>query len=76
MQDLPRRGQLTGHALCCPRVKPNLFGLAPDGYLYYGANSRMYTILVAQAQKAPADLVPTDSERIELSNGLFLRGKL
>lgn len=48
----------------------NLFGDNPDGYLYYGADCRMYAILVAQQRKAPVDLVPTDLERIELFNGL------
>jgi hypothetical protein len=48
----------------------NLFGTNPYGYLYYGADFRMYAILVAQERKAPVDLVPTDMERIELFNGL------
>jgi hypothetical protein len=48
----------------------NLFGLAPDGYLYYGADFRMYAILVAHERITPADLVPTDTERIALFNGL------
>ncbi|WP_321955356.1 lipocalin-like domain-containing protein [Paraburkholderia bannensis] len=48
----------------------NLFGIKPHGYLYYGADFRMYAILVAYGRKAPADLVPTDMERIELFNGL------
>lgn len=48
----------------------NLFGSHPDGYLYYDADFRMYAILVAHERNTPADLVPTDTERIELFNGL------
>jgi hypothetical protein len=48
----------------------NLFGIHPEGYLHYGADARMYAILVAQERRAPVDLVPTDIERIELFNGL------
>lgn len=48
----------------------NLFGANPHGYLHYGADFRMYAILVAQERKPPLDLVPTDIERIALFNGL------
>jgi hypothetical protein len=46
------------------------FGDHPSGYLNYCADGRMYAILLADERKAPADLVPTDAERIDLYNGL------
>ena len=49
--------------------KTDLFGAHPSGCLNYGADGRMYAILVSEGRKAPADLVPTDSERIDLFNG-------
>jgi len=49
--------------------KTDLFGAHPSGYLSYGPDQRMYAILVEEARHAPADLVPTDAERIALFNG-------
>ncbi|WP_233887456.1 lipocalin-like domain-containing protein [Paraburkholderia flagellata] len=50
--------------------KTDLFGAHPVGYLNYGADKRMYAILLEENRNAPADLVPTDAERIALFNGL------
>jgi hypothetical protein len=49
--------------------KTDLFGAHPGGYLSYGSDGRMYAILVEEGRRAPADLVPTDTERIGLFNG-------
>lgn len=49
--------------------KTALLGAHPVGYLSYSADGRMYAIFAAQGRKAPADLVPTDAERIDLYNG-------
>ena len=50
--------------------KTDLFGRHPSGYLSYGPDGRMYAIVVKEGRTAPTDLVPTDSERIDLYNGL------
>ncbi|WP_321908133.1 lipocalin-like domain-containing protein [Paraburkholderia sp. J11-2] len=50
--------------------KTELFGSHPGGYLNYSADKRMYAIVVDKHRNAPADLVPTDAERIALFNGL------
>ena len=46
------------------------FGAHPTGYISYGVNCRMQLIITADGRKAPANLVPTDAERIELYGGL------
>jgi hypothetical protein len=50
--------------------KTHFFGAHPTGYLNYCADGRMYAILVEEERKTPADLVPTDAERIDLFKGL------
>ena len=50
--------------------KTDLFGANPSGYISYGPDCRMYAILIKDGRKAPAMLVPTDAERIELYNGM------
>ncbi|WP_124800657.1 lipocalin-like domain-containing protein [Paraburkholderia phosphatilytica] len=50
--------------------KSQLFGAHPTGYLNYGSDGRMYAIVLDGTRTAPADLVPTDAERIELFKGL------
>jgi hypothetical protein len=49
--------------------KSNLFGAHPDGYLNYGADGRMYAILLEEKRKTPAGMVPTEAERIALYSG-------
>jgi hypothetical protein len=49
--------------------KTDLFGANPSGFLSYGPDGRMYAILVKEGRTAPADLVPTDAERIDLYSG-------
>jgi hypothetical protein len=49
--------------------KTDLFGAHPSGYLSYGPDGRMYAILIKDGRVAPADLVPTDTERVDLFNG-------
>jgi hypothetical protein len=46
------------------------FGEHPSGYLSYGPDCRMYAILIKENRKAPAALVPTDAERVDLYGGL------
>ena len=45
-------------------------GAHPMGYLSYGADCRMYAILVAEGRRRPAGDVPTDAEKIELFDGM------
>jgi hypothetical protein len=45
------------------------FGAHPDGYLSYGPDGRMYGIVVREGRKPPAG-VPTDTEKIELFDGI------
>lgn len=51
--------------------KSDIFGAHPSGYISYGPDCRMYAILIAEGRKAPASLVPTDAERLELYGGLI-----
>jgi hypothetical protein len=51
--------------------KNNLLGVHPSGYLSYGPDCRMSVILVKESRPAPAGLVPTDAESIELYRGLI-----
>ena len=46
-------------------------GAHPSGYINYGPDCRMYAILIEEGRKAPASLVPTEAERIELYGGLI-----
>lgn len=49
--------------------KTDLFGAHPDGYLNYGADGRMFAILLEEHRKAPVGVMPSDAERIALFNG-------
>src|SRR5271170_6480271 len=51
--------------------KNNLLGAHPSGYLSYGSDCRMSTILVKENREVPAALVATDPESIELYRGLI-----
>lgn len=51
--------------------KTNQFGEHPSGYLSYGPDCRMYAILIKENRKAPAALVPTDLEKVDLYSGLI-----
>jgi Lipocalin-like domain len=51
--------------------KSTLLGLHPRGFLNYGADCRMYAILVKDGRKPPATFVPTDAERIDLYSGFI-----
>ena len=50
--------------------KSEFYGAHPNGYLFYGADCRMYAILTRDERKAPAALVATDAEIVELYRGL------
>jgi hypothetical protein len=50
--------------------KVDSFGAHPDGYLHYGTDCRMYAIIVQEGRKAPTSAVFTDSERVQLFNGV------
>jgi hypothetical protein len=50
------------------KVEP--FGAHPSGYLCYGADWRMYAIVVREGRKPPTGVVPTEAEQVELFNGM------
>jgi hypothetical protein len=50
------------------KVEP--YGAHPSGYLTYGADCRMYVIVVSEGRKPQTGVVPTDAEKIELFNGM------
>jgi Lipocalin-like domain len=50
------------------KVEP--YGAHPSGYLSYGADCRMYGIVVGEGRKPPAGADPTDLEKIELFSGM------
>ena len=51
--------------------KLNLLGVHPSGYLSYGPDCRMSALLVKESREAPAALVATDPESIELYRGMI-----
>ena len=51
--------------------KTEPYGAHPNGYIHYGADCRMYVMVVKENRKAPATDVPTDAERIELFGGPY-----
>ena len=42
------------------------FGEAPDGYLGYASDGRMYAIFTRADRASPVDVVPTDEEGVQL----------
>jgi hypothetical protein len=50
------------------KVEP--YGVHPIGYLSYGADCRMYAIVVRDRRTQPAGVVPTDAEKLELFDGM------
>jgi hypothetical protein len=50
--------------------KSETFGAHPTGFLTYGPDCRMQVIIIGDGRKAPANLIPTDAERIDLYKGL------
>ena len=50
--------------------KSELYGVHPSGFISYGSDCRVSVIMIQDGRKAPANLVPTDAERIDLYNGL------
>ena len=50
--------------------KVEVYGAHPQGYLSYGADCRMSAIVVRENRKPPAEIVPTDAEKIRLFDGL------
>jgi hypothetical protein len=44
----------------------NQFGEAPDGYIGYASDGRMYAIFTRDDRVAPRDVVPTDEEGVQL----------
>jgi len=49
----------------------DIFGARPSGYISYGSDCRMSAILIQEDRKAPASLVATEAERIDLYGGLI-----
>jgi len=48
------------------------YGAHPSGFISYGSDCRMSVIILADARKAPAGVLPTDAERISLYKDLRL----
>jgi hypothetical protein len=51
--------------------KNNLLGAHPSGFLSYGADCRMYSILVKESRVTPAALAATDAESVALYRGMI-----
>ncbi len=54
--------------------KTDQFGLHPSGYLMYGADGRMSSLFVRDARRAPAQMIATEAERIDLYGGMIAYG--
>ncbi len=54
--------------------KTDQFGLHPSGYLMYGADGRMSSLFVRDARRAPAQMIATEAERIDLYSGMIAYG--
>jgi hypothetical protein len=50
--------------------KVEFYGAHPTGFLSYGADGRMYVILVSQGRVAPTGDSPRDEEKVALFNGM------
>lgn len=50
--------------------KAEVYGAHPHGYLGYGADCRMFAIIVRGKRIAPTELVPTDAEKLRLFDEL------
>ncbi len=50
--------------------KTEPYGAHPSGYLSYGADCRMYAIIVSEGRKAPAGDVPSGAEQAGLYSGM------
>ncbi len=59
LQSYVREVIATGHRF-------NQFGEAPDGYLGYAPDGRMYAIFARGDRLPPRDVVPTDEEGVQL----------
>jgi len=46
-------------------------GPDPVGYINYGADGRMYAMVVKKARQRPADAVPSDDEKLSLFNSML-----
>ena len=54
--------------------KTDQFGLRPSGYLMYGTDGRMSSLFVRDGRRAPAQMIATESERIDLYGGMIAYG--
>jgi hypothetical protein len=54
--------------------KSNTFGENPVGYINYSADGRVMVIIVKNNRKGPSGLISTDSEKVELFDGLLAYG--
>ena len=54
--------------------KTDQFGLHPGGYLMYGTDGRMSSLFVRDARRAPAQMIATEAERIDLYSGMIAYG--
>ena len=55
-------------------AKTELFGAHPTGYLTYTLEGRMSSLFVRDGRAAPASMIATDAERIELYGGMIAYG--
>jgi hypothetical protein len=46
-------------------------GGQPDGYITYGPDGRMMVVVVRADRQAPAALVPTQAEKLDLYDSMF-----
>ena len=51
--------------------KSDAFGPNPFGWISYSPNGRMMVLVVKSGRKAPAEIVPTDQERIALYGSML-----
>ena len=54
--------------------KTDQFGAHPSGYLMYGPDGRMSSLFVRDGRRAPATMIPTEGERVELYGGMIAYG--
>ena len=55
-------------------AKQDQFGARPTGYLTYTPEGRMSALFVRQDRAAPATMIPSAAERVELYNGMIAYG--
>ena len=54
--------------------KTGQFGVHPSGYLMYGQDGRMSSLFVREGRRAPASMIATEAERVDLYGGMIAYG--